>query len=362
MKKALFIILLLAPAFAWSQNRADQQSLDDPGSSTLILLGDTQAYLKYDVNQAILDLTMAWIADNQQNLNIKAVLCTGDVVDRNDSNYIDKKKQNQNSTQMWKYLSHCLERLDNRLPFISTLGNHDYGYRCSENYNTNYPDYVNVERSNAYRSCLVAEYHNRAGRMSLENAAFRFALPGWDRHILVISTEFFPSEGAVEWARKTINSNKYANDIVIYLTHSYLVERTAEYTPHEDRFFISSEAEGHYSGKDLWEKFISKEDNIRLVLCGHTGKPTGDLEDSIAWRVDKNESGKNVYQMMFNNQMLGGGWQGNGGDGWLRILEFKPDGKTVGVKTYSPLFGISPETKHLAHRTAPYDQFEFTIE
>ena len=66
--------------------------------------------------------------------------------------------------------------------------------------------------------------------------------------------------------------------------------------------------------------------------------------------------------MMFNVQTLGGGWEGNGGDGWLRILEFLPDGKTVKVRTYSPLFGISNLTKHLAHRTGPYDRFDFVIE
>ena len=53
---------------------------------------------------------------------------------------------------------------------------------------------------------------------------------------------------------------------------------------------------------------------------------------------------------------------GNGGDGWLRILEFLPDGQTIKVNTYSPLFGISPTTKHLAHRTAPFDQFDMVIE
>ncbi len=60
----------------------------------------------------------------------------------------------------------------------------------------------------------------------------------------------------------------------------------------------------------------------------------------LAFRIDKNQSGKPVHQMMFNVQTLGGGWEGNGGDGWLRILEFMPDGKTLKVRTYSPLFGI----------------------
>ena len=108
--------------------------------------------------------------------------------------------------------------------------------------------------------------------------------------------------------------------------------------------------------------------NIRLVICGHTGAPanTGNVEDdfrmSTAYRVDRNTAGKDVHQMMFNVQTLGGGWEGNGGDGWIRILEFMPDGRTVKVRTYSPLFGISPSTRHLAHRTAPYDQFDMVID
>ena len=96
-------------------------------------------------------------------------------------------------------------------------------------------------------------------------------------------------------------------------------------------------------------------------MCGHTGKP-GDFEDNVAYRKDKNSAGKHVHQMMFNVQTLGGGWEGNGGDGWLRILEFMPDGKTIRVSTYSPLFGISPATKHLAHRTGECDRFDMVWE
>jgi hypothetical protein len=42
-------------------------------------------------------------------------------------------------------------------------------------------------------------------------------------------------------------------------------------------------------------------------------------------------------------------------------MEFMPDGKTIKIKTYSPLFGISPTTKHLAHRTGAHDQFDIVI-
>ena len=92
------------------------------------------------------------------------------------------------------------------------------------------------------------------------------------------------------------------------------------------------------------------------------GKGTGEYENNVAYRVDKNSAGKDVSQMTFNVQYVGGGPEGNGGDGWLRILEFMPDGKTIKVRTYSPLFGISKLTRHLAYRTVPYDQFDIILE
>ncbi|MBO6221224.1 MAG: serine/threonine protein phosphatase, partial [Bacteroidales bacterium] len=218
----------------------------------------------------------------------------------------------------------------------------------------------------AYKEILTADFPNRTGHASLENAAFEFEMPGWSHKILVISSEFAPSAEAVEWARNLVTSDKYKDHYVIYLTHSYLQEKTAAYTDHEG-YWVTKQ-EGNHSGKMLWENLISQVPNIRLVISGHTGRPSPkkDIEEdnelSVAYRVDKNKAGKNVHQMMFNVQTLGGGWEGNGGDGWLRILEFMPDGKTIKVRTYSPLFGISPSTKHLAHRTKPYDQYDMVIE
>ena len=61
---------------AQAQDRADRQELTDPDSFTMILLGDPQGYTKYDINQPLFDLCTAWIADNVDHLNIKAVPCS----------------------------------------------------------------------------------------------------------------------------------------------------------------------------------------------------------------------------------------------------------------------------------------------
>ena len=77
MKRVLLCLLAVISLTSAAQNRADRVVLEDPGSSTLILFGDPQAYMKYDINQPIFELTTAWVADNVENLNIKALLCTG---------------------------------------------------------------------------------------------------------------------------------------------------------------------------------------------------------------------------------------------------------------------------------------------
>lgn len=371
MKRIILILVfsVLSVAAIQAQHRADRQNLTDPASSTMILLGDPQAYVKYDLNQPLLDLQMSWVYDNIDHLNMKAVLCVGDLVEQNDNNVLDRNMLNQTSRQQWEAVSKSFEWIDGRVPHLHSPGNHDYGFKHSEDEHTFFPDYFTSERQGkVLLDCLVAEYPNREGRASLENAAFEFTLPGWSRKILVVTSEFAPSDGAVEWAKTICRSDKYKDHIVIYMTHSYMTchGRCKNVLIPTEKYHLTRKP-GNNSGVQLWEKLVSQVPNIRLVLCGHHGhgpdKKTGKdvYENNIGWRVDKNNSGADVYQMMFNVQTLGGGWEGNGGDCWLRILEFMPDGTTVKVRTYSPLFGISPLTKHLAHRTGKLDQFEFKL-
>ena len=283
---------------AQAQDRADRQELTDPDSFTMILLGDPQGYTKYDINQPLFDLCTAWIADNVDHLNIKAVLCTGDLVEQNENIVLNRKMLNQTSREMWEAASHALARLDGKVAFDD---------------------------------------------------------PAWGG-LLVVTTEFLPRDEVLDWAAALIDKPEYRDRKVIFMTHAFLHERSAKRIEKN-----SYELTPGNTGAEIWRKLIEPSPNIRMVVCGHTGKP-GDYEDAVAYRVDKNRAGHDVHQMMFNVQILGGGWEGNGGDGWLRILEFLPDGRTIKVRTYSPLFGISSLTKHLAHRTGACDRFDMVIE
>lgn len=118
---------------------------------------------------------------------------------------------------------------------------------------------------------------------------------------------------------------------------------------------------GGNAGEQIFQKLVKPAKNIRLVVCGHVCKPNN-WEASVGFSTDKNDAGKTVYQMVFNTQAIGGGFSGNGGDGWLRLLEFLPDGKTVKAKTFSPYFYRSPSSRHLSRKTDPRNEFSFVMD
>lgn len=361
MKKYTFILVaLLLSVSVQGVKQVDPQKLSDPNSFMLAVMGDPQGYTKYACNQPLFELTTAWIAQNVKPLNIKAVLITGDLVEQNENIVRNRKMLDQTSKQMYEWASHCLERLDNVVPYIIAGGNHEYGYVRGDEGFTHMPEYYTYERNSKFENCLVAAFPSRTGAVSLENSAYEFTDVNWGK-LLVIVAEFAPRDAVLEWAKGLCQSEKYKEHKVIFLTHSLL--RDDDLRTDNEHYKMP----GGNWGQQVWDKLIYPCENIRLAICGHTGHPDKtpgsqlDYEQNTAYRVDKNAAGKEVHQFMFNIQCLGGGWEGNGGDGWIRLLEFLPDGKTIKATTYSTLFGASPTTKHLAHNHLKCNEFEMVI-
>ncbi len=313
MNKKSFLLLLLH-LFFFSVFAQQPPSLVDSTSFSMILFPDPQSYSKFDVNQPLFEIMTSWTAHNQKKLNIKAVLCTGDLVEQNELLVPDNVDGNQTSTQQWESVSRAFARLDHKIPYILCGGNHDYGYKSAENRLSNLPKYFPVERNMAWKDCLVSVCKNAFGLPTLENAAYEFKDKNWG-DILVVAIEFAPRDEALEWAKNLISKERYANHKVIVLTHSYL--RWNGSVIETEPYKISP---ANY-GKAIWEKLVYPSKNIRFLICGHYCEDKG-FRYNVGMRVDKNAANKDVYQMMFNAQTAGGGWHGNGGDGWLRIMEF----------------------------------------
>ena len=96
-------------------------ALSDPNAWSLILIPDTQSYVKFGRNQGICELMTAWIAENKKKLNILTALQLGDLVEQNglvesDLTEGNAAQVNQTSAQQWGAISKAFSRLDGVLP------------------------------------------------------------------------------------------------------------------------------------------------------------------------------------------------------------------------------------------------------
>ncbi|MCM4152444.1 serine/threonine protein phosphatase [Arenibacter sp. N53] len=328
--------------------------LSNPDSWSIILVPDTQTYVKFERNQGTLETMTAWISENIDTLNIKMVLCTGDLVEQNELLVPDKKNGNMPSRDQWRAVSHAFERLDGKVPYILAAGNHDFGYKNVENRKSNYSQYFPVHRNLLNAKALRAAGKNIDGMPSAENATYEFISPQ-QRKFLFLNLEFAPRDTILQWASSEISKEIYKDHTVVMLTHSYL---DAENKHKEKENYPLVDA--NY-GRAIWEKLVAPSKNVQLVFSGHIGSPDN-FREHTGFKIDRNADGKKVNQITFNAQAMGGGWQGNGGDGWLRIMEFLPDGKTVITTTFSPYFAISPSTQKMAYQKDDFNNFSIKLD
>ena len=356
--QALIWILMLPTSWSQSYQKPTKSHKD---SWSVIMIPDLQNYVKFNRNQPIFDLMMRWIEDNIDTLNIKMVICVGDLVEQND--IINQGHDGDLSAQkQWEYSAQILNRLNGKVPYIAATGNHDYSIDQTGKRSSRYNDFFKIDDNWKNRKTIVQNSTDEDGIPTLANSAYEIkALNGQD--YLFMTIEYAPRDTVLTWAKRVAALEQYKNHRIILTTHAYLNEKDKRTTAAPQWFIYEPYSINNQiqkspriplpkanSGEQIWQKLVFPSSNIQMVLCGHIS--------GEGYRIDNNQAGKPVHQMLFDMQSEGGGHRnGNGGDGWLRIIEFMPDNKTVNVKTFSPLFAISPTTQQHAWKIDNRNQF-----
>ncbi len=283
-------------------------------SFTIAVLPDTQNYSeKFPKN--FLAQTR-WIAENHKDRNIACVLHLGDVT-------------NRNSAPEWKNAVDAMEQLDGQVPYFMVPGNHDYsdGGSCKDRtcgLTAAFP----VDKFKE-QSTFGGVYDREPER--IENSFHLFSAGG--RDFLSLCLEFGPRKDVVRWANEVVG--KHPQRAVILSTHAYIYFDDSRYNwatqnskqswnPHSYGV-AKSTADDVSDGEELWNELVSKHENFILTLNGHV------LGDGLGRMTSQTPAQRDVHQMLVNFQM-----RPQGGDGWLRLLEFRSDGKTVDICDYSP--------------------------
>ncbi len=285
----------------------------EEGSFTIAVLPDTQNYCErapdgfYQQTQ--------WLVDQKVERNIHAALHLGDIT-------------NRNTTSQWEIAQKAMRQLDGHVPYFFVPGNHDYGEGGRAGDRTSLLDkYFPIAH---YRDLSTFGGTYDAEPESMMNS-FHLLTVG-DRQFLVLGLEFGPRKDVVRWANEVVEQHKDRE--VILITHAYLYHDNDRYdwkkhagqqrwNPHSYPLAKGSDQDVS-DGEELWQELVSRHENFILTINGHV------LYDGLGRLSSETSSGNTVHQMLVNFQM-----KPNGGDGWIRLLEFRKD-DTIQVIDYSP--------------------------
>jgi hypothetical protein len=297
-------------------------------SFSIVILPDTQNYTdssfggspKYFYEQT------KWIKANKDKLNIVMVAHVGDIV------------QHPQSSLEWEIASKAFKTIDNEVPYIVCLGNHDIA-----NDKSTQPDARDTLLNNYFppsRFTKNALYHKNFGADASKHFLepgksdnYFLTFTGGDMTFLIIALEFKPRDKVLAWANKIVAAHPAHRCIV--LTHGYLDARAK-------RNMGAYKIKGN-TGQEMWDKLVKRHQNLFMVLCGHI------LGESVL--TSTGERGNKVHQILMDYQ---NNYVGNGGKGYLRIMTFYPDKKKIENLTYSPTED--------AYLTRPKSQFSLDYE
>lgn len=288
------------------------------GSATIAVLPDTQYYV--DCRSPHFRKQVDWLMAQRKTRNIRAAVTLGDLTEHNEK-------------PEWEFYKESLKGLDPTFPFLLNLGNHDYGDAGSANsrksFFWDYFDTKFVEQTKTLVETL------EPGK--LENAFYSIDLGKVSLGVIIL--EWSPRKKTVDWANAVIK--KHPKHRIMMATHAYLYSDSKRYdfkkngTSQEwnPLAYPTHKADGadepNHDGEMLWQAVFKKYPNVFMTVNGHV------LNNGTGLLTSKGDKGNTVHQVLVNYQMLD-----EGGLGYLRLLEFQPDGKTVRVKTYSPSLNV----------------------
>ena len=254
------------------------------------VVGDMQALNYYYPDDV--DTMFKWIADNAEAKKIEYVFGLGDITEKS-------------SAEEWERAKKGIHLMDGKVDYSIVRGNHDN----SANFITYFPwsDY-----SDSHDGSLSNNMLNTYRLFEVGEVKYLF-----------INLDFGFSDSVITWASALCK--KYSDRNVIINTHAYLYINGRPLTQNDHTPPKSNH--GANNGDDMWEKFISKHENISLVLCGHSAG------DRLLVTREMGENDNMVTSLLVNTSNVEK--NNSGALGMIALLYFSEDGREVDVEYYS---------------------------
>jgi hypothetical protein len=272
-----------------------------PNNFTLIALPDTQYYVSAlnGGTPAMFSAQTQWIVDNRAARDIAYVAQLGDCVEHGD---------NGGDPIEWQRADAALSLLEDPMtttlvdgiPYGVAVGNHDQSPMGDPSGTTTFYN----QYFGAARFAGRAYYGGHYGANN-DNHFDLFSASGMDFIVITLEFDQSANSSVLAWADSLLGA--YPSRRAILTSHYFM----------NAGFQASFGTQGQ-----LTYTALRARPNLFLMLCGHVSTE-GQRTDTFA--------GNTVHTLLSDYQ-----GRTNGGNGWMRILEFVPASDEIRVKTYSP--------------------------
>ena len=279
---------------------------------TVIGLPDTQNYSEL-YPEIFYDQT-AWVIQQRYLRNIRYVNHYGDVV------------QHADILSEWEVGDTAMLVLDlDDLPYGINAGNHDITPNGSpfETYiPENYVEFFGPQRYADFPWYRGASDSGMSSYQIIEGGGVEF---------LMLQIECDGPRRELEWAQSVLD--RHRDKPVMMTTHRYMQD-AEDYTagvplvdsgryPDVWYTFEGVYSDGGLRSNEIWDWFVRRNPQIFMVNCGH-------FHEEFR-QQSTNAYGNTVHEVLADYQD-----DPNGGNGWLRIMEFDVAGDQIKVDSYSP--------------------------
>lgn len=257
------------------------------------IVGDTQVVAKHAPKQftKIYD----WILANKASKKIEYVFGLGDIT-------------NDDSVAEWTVSAEAINKMNGVVPYSLIRGNHDSSAKINEYF---------------YNETYNKQFEGFYGEGSMENSWRRLTVG--ETKYLMITLDYGAKDEILKWAGEVIE--QYPDHRVIITTHAYLYPDGTTVDEH-DSVPPSSLGASYNNGDEMWDKLVSKYENIFLIISGHESC------DYVITNQREGEKGNVVTEMLVDPQGVDGDM---GCTGMITMLYFSEDGKEIEVETYSTI-------------------------
>lgn len=264
----------------------ENPGMDGGWDYSFAVIPDIQAMTHYKHDN--LNGLTEWLVENKEEYNIQFVSYLGDL---GECQYADESKR-AHVEEEWAFMANALHKLDNEIPYIPVLGNHDYDDWCRTNRNTTMFDkhfkYDDMKNLPGFGGVF------KEGDMDNNYSLIKVSE---DVEYLVFGLEYTPRYTVLNWMDRIIS--EHPNARVIVNSHCLVnpdglfngAEGTANSDGNANKHSVSS-----YTGWNTWDKIARKHANMFMMYSGHIPS------DEIVTRTDIGDNGNKVYSTLVDYQ------------------------------------------------------------